>query len=208
MTLAAPSRFLCLTVAGALEPEMVRLWFHTVRHYAPDGVLTTTPVISPDGAPRPVSLIHRRDQDTHHYIVPLNRDLIETEAASVVEAFAAVAPDLDFDVRATIPAISEQRKPATLEVDDNRYLDLCRSLAKHQHQRWVSERTAAGWRYGPGLSVKNKTHPLMRPWDDLPDRHKIVDHTSPQMLLDFLNEQGFVVITKDELDNLLAQRRS
>lgn len=201
------SRFIALTTRDPLAPAQVRAWFRAVRATAPNGVPTTVPVIGEDGAPTPVPLVHRQAGDGHHYLVPLTRDLGEAEAEAVVRAFAARVPDLDFDVRATIPATAAPAATTPLPVDQERYLTLCAAFAKRQHARWLKERTDAGWRYGPSVSLRSKTHPLLRPWDELPDRFRTIDPALPQMLLDLLNEQGFAVITKDELDSLMALSR-
>lgn len=202
------SRFIALTTRDPLDPAQVRAWFRAVRVAAPNGVPTTVPVLGPKGTPTPVSLLHRQTEEAHHYLVPLTRDLGEGEGEAVVQAFAARVPDLDFDVRATSPDLAGS--PAAtppVPVDQERYLTLCAAFAKRQHARWLKERTAAGWRYGPCVSLQRKTHPLLRPWDELPDRFRTIDPDLPQMLLDLLNEQGFAVITKEELDGLMTLAR-
>ena len=37
-----------------------------------------------------------------------------------------------------------------------------------QHEAWLEEREATGWRYGPVKDPDGKTHPLMVPYDRLP----------------------------------------
>lgn len=53
------------------------------------------------------------------------------------------------------------------------------------------------------LSLKNKTHPLMRPWDDLPAQYRDVNTNNPENFLQFLNNQGFAVVKQTELGSLL-----
>jgi hypothetical protein len=53
------------------------------------------------------------------------------------------------------------------------------------------------------LSIKNKTHPLMRPWDDLPAQYRDTNTNNPENFLQFLNSQGFAVVKQTELGSLL-----
>lgn len=38
-----------------------------------------------------------------------------------------------------------------------------------QHDRWMAEKVAAGWKYGRTKNGVKKTHPLMVPYRELPD---------------------------------------
>lgn len=40
---------------------------------------------------------------------------------------------------------------------------------KAQHDQWLRQKEADGWRYGPVKDAGAKTHPLMVEWDKLPD---------------------------------------
>jgi hypothetical protein len=41
-------------------------------------------------------------------------------------------------------------------------------LARMEHDRWVKERSADGWKYAPGeKNPKRKTHPYLVPWEEL-----------------------------------------
>ena len=37
-----------------------------------------------------------------------------------------------------------------------------------QHEAWLAEKEAAGWRYGPVKDAEARTHPLMIPYAELP----------------------------------------
>lgn len=43
------------------------------------------------------------------------------------------------------------------------------SDGRAQHEQWVQQKRADGWRHGPVKDPAAKTHPLMVPYDDLPD---------------------------------------
>ena len=42
-----------------------------------------------------------------------------------------------------------------------------------------------GYRYGLKMSIEEKTHPAMRPWDDLPETYRRMPETTDKELLDF-----------------------
>ena len=67
----------------------------------------------------------------------------------------------------------------------------------------MSFRTDAGWRFGTAFDAKAKTHPLIRPWDQLPQRYQQPNIELPQILLRLLHDQGYAVLPRDELDRLL-----
>jgi len=37
------------------------------------------------------------------------------------------------------------------------------------HERWMADKAAHGWKYGPEKDAGAKTHPCMVPYDELPD---------------------------------------
>ncbi len=104
--------------------------------------------------------------------------------------------------------IGPGERPAAISLDRDRYLELCAALAKRRHAQWLDDRERAGWRYGPTLSLRDRTHPLMRPWEALPDRHRRPDLDAPQTVVDLLRDQGYTVVAKEDLDRLLAALRA
>jgi hypothetical protein len=59
-------------------------------------------------------------------------------------------------------------------------------LAKEEHDRWMAEKIADGWKYGKVKDGKRKTHPCLLPWDELDDYTKDKDRNPireiPQVL--------------------------
>ena len=45
-------------------------------------------------------------------------------------------------------------------------------MKKWHHNRWVTEMSHTGWRWGTSFSESNKTHPALRDWDALPESHR------------------------------------
>jgi RyR domain len=44
-----------------------------------------------------------------------------------------------------------------------------------QHEAWVSCKERDGWVYGPNKDEKAKTHPSLRPFDELPETERTKD---------------------------------
>lgn len=44
-----------------------------------------------------------------------------------------------------------------------------------QHEQWMQQRRAAGWTYGDVRDESRKTHPMLIPFEDLPDFEKSKD---------------------------------
>jgi hypothetical protein len=194
------TRYIALVVSEELDQEVVKCWFRCVKSRAPHGVLSTVDVTDNRGVT--TAAMVKRETDTGiYYAIPLARDLVEAEANRIIAAFTVEQADLDFDIEATVVRTGEHgAKPPKVNVDQERYLELCTSLSKKQHEDWVKERSAEGWRYGTEVSIAAKTHPLLRPWDQLPDRFRKIDMDQPQRMLDLLGQYGYAVVSKEDLE--------
>jgi len=45
-----------------------------------------------------------------------------------------------------------------------------------------------GYRYGLNMSINEKTHPAMRPWDDLPESYQRMPAITDKKLLDYYSK--------------------
>jgi predicted dinucleotide-binding enzyme len=109
-----------------------------------------------------------------------NRD----QARHVPEKLAAigrwfvVSPEWDI--------VNDQLKPDEVEM-----------LAVMEHDRWVKERRAQDWRWGPERDPENKISPYLVPWDEMPsaDEHgndvRDYDRDTVRRLPEFLARAGF-----------------
>lgn len=201
-------RYISLVVEHALDLDMVKTWYGVATEKAPYGVITVIPMVDNDGEPQSVRLVHRKMKQGHFYMIPITRDLTEGEVERIVDAMTEEARDIDFDIEATVipTQLSKPDRPS-ISVDQQKYADVAMAWAKKQHEDWLKSRTDAGWRYGQVVSLAKKTHPLIRPWDELPARYKSVDLDGPQKLLDLLGQHGYVVVSKDDLDAVMRLMR-
>lgn len=193
-----------LVTPEAVNETIARDWFQAVRRKAPYGVTCLLSLVDDGGEPQSVAMVQRETSKGIFYMVPLTRDLTEKEAERIVESFRYQHPDLDFDVEATtIPTYTMDKSLPSITVDQQEYADVAKAFAKKQHDDWVKERTEQGWRYGPTVSLSERTHPLLRPWDEIPEQYRKVDTDQPQKLLDLLNQHGYAVVSKEDLEAVM-----
>lgn len=198
-------RHISLITTKPLDPDDAKAWYHCVQAHAPSGVVISVPATDDQGDPKEVRMVHRvLDDDRHAYLVPLRRDLSDKEVETIVHAFADEKPSMNFDVETNETRLLA-KDYCEIPLDAAKHLALCTALAKHRHENWMRERSDGGWRYGVKYDDKEKTHPLLRPWDQLPDRYRTPDMDWPQMMLNMLNDHGYAILPKEELDRLLTR---
>lgn len=195
-------RYIQLNTDKKMKRPMITKWYSCVVRHAPSGVVTVVPAINDKGRPSSVQVVHRKTNNHHSYLVPLTRDLREDEIEPIVQHFAKVASDLDFEVETNETKLIAHDY-GEIPLDSAKFTGLCMALAKQQHEDWLRDRADAGWRYGTKFDDREKTHPLIRPWDQLPDRFRKPNINLPQTLLNFLNSHGYAVLHQEDLENLL-----
>lgn len=197
-------RYVRLIADEALQPSQVKRWFHCVEARS-RGVTMSVAMLDDQSQRHGVRLIHQTlSNDSHAYLIPLCRDLVNSEIEQIVYAYASLEPNLDFDIDTNQTALSVAEEDS-IPLDVASHLALCTALAKQRHTDWVRERTDAGWRYGMRFDQTEKTSPLLRPWEQLPDQFRRPDLNMPQTLISSLNDQGYVVISRADLDQLLGR---
>lgn len=190
--------YICLTVkADTFKDTLPKVWFKIASENLPEGLPTTFAVGDEQGRMK----MTKKDGKVAMFL-PLLRNLTEKEVQAVVDAFHA-AYDHDFSISSTRIEIGVKDE-VELEVDHEPLISLCTAWAKEQHDEWMKDKVEAGWRYGPSVSMGNKTHPLLRPWADLPDAYRVIDTSKPEQLLKLFNEHGYVLIAKTDLDKLMG----
>ncbi|OGP72231.1 MAG: hypothetical protein A2Z73_05335 [Deltaproteobacteria bacterium RBG_13_60_28] len=55
-------------------------------------------------------------------------------------------------------------------------------LARMEHDRWLAEKTRAGWRYGVPRDDAKKLHPCLVPWEQLPEEEKEKDRQAVRQI--------------------------
>lgn len=190
----------CITlhVDEELEKKDIINRFQCVRDNVGAGLLIA---VSVDG--KPVTLVKSKDSEGVRYSIPLSRDATDDEVKKVLEVYAQCC-DCNFKIEATSSALDYQVK-TDVEIDHDPLIQMCTKWAKDKHENWRKQKESEGWRYGPAVSKSHKTHPLLRPWDDIPSEYRKIDTDIVQDVLDLLRDSGYVLVHRDDIDRLIGE---
>lgn len=67
-------------------------------------------------------------------------------------------------------------------------------IGKEVHERWAANRIQEGWEFGTEYDGKNKKHPCLIPYDQLPESEKEYDRSTAQHTIQLLLHAGFRII--------------
>ena len=73
-------------------------------------------------------------------------------------------------------------------------------LARSEHERWVGERRARGWRPGPVKDVQRRRSPYLVPWEELPAAQQELNRATVREIPQYLAEAGFAVVRSAPLE--------
>lgn len=68
---------------------------------------------------------------------------------------------------------------------------LVEKMAKNVHDVWAESRIREGWSYGPARDDKEKTHPCLVPYEELPENEKAYDRDTAFGTLKLILKLGF-----------------
>ena len=76
---------------------------------------------------------------------------------------------------------------------DAEILELCELIAKNTHEVWSVGRIRDGWTYGELRDDKNKTHPCLIPYEELPESEKEYDRNTSMETLKLIVRLGYKI---------------
>jgi hypothetical protein len=195
--------YISLVVEQPLNTDLIRDWYQTVKKYSPAGTITGAQVIRPNHGRVSASLVHTIENNKHCYKIPLTRDLTDREIEKIIDRWVD-DKDFDFNIETGVTQhkASHHTPDDAIEVTKDTYRDLCETLARYLHNKWYKERVDLGWNYGVKLSHKNKTHPMLLPWEQLPKQYRKIDTELPKVFIKTLNDIGYAVLDKQLLHDL------
>ena len=191
--------YIALITDRELKPEFVKVWYSVALRVIPQGVASSVQRVRPEHGLVNVPLVVKETKSSFRYYIPLTRNLLEFEAEPIVRLLSKELPALDFDLMVSKADIEDVPENEKIELEHEKYNALCRAFAKRQHELWVADRIKAGWRYSTTMSMADRTSPLLKAWDELPESLRTIDYKHPQALVDLLQEQGYAVVRKEEL---------
>lgn len=201
-------KYIRLEVQRPLSKTEIKSFVKTVEQYGPQNNLSSVTINDSDGNATEVRLVHQKFRDgRERYELPLKRDLMEKEIVEIVDAWDAYYPEGDFVIETSAEQVEERQNfmHDAIIVEDDRFDQLCEALAQAQHESWMTERVDEGWRFGERMSQKEKTHPMLRPWHELPDKYRKIDRTTPQMFIEELNRLGYYIVDAEQFEGFARE---
>lgn len=74
--------------------------------------------------------------------------------------------------------------------------ELAELMAENVHDTWAAARFAEGWTYGPERNDRDKTHPCLVPYEELPEEEKEYDRNTACSTLRFVIDSGYEIRKK------------
>jgi len=190
-----PQHYIAVLTNESLDEDSQRLWYETVKQLAPQGTVRTIEHERKQTAMIEYTINMPDDTTLQSLMVPLTRDLDGDEGEVIVTAFDMMGPkDVDWEIEASNLFDSNLDRPgfdfefSASEEDKN---EMRETVGKFVHSRWVENKITNGWRYGPMVDQKERTHPALRPWEQLPREHKRIPELSDKDILEFYKKYGY-----------------
>ena len=174
--------------ANALSAEQAQKWYFTVGMLGPDNILA--------GDDDTTSLMLGMQDTEYLYILPLVRHLTADEAERIVEGYMRITEhDFEIETSNVYRANADFGHPFEYDItiDEGARETIHAAMERQNHNRWIQEQMSKGWRFGLNLDLTEKTHPAMRPWDDLPASYRRRLTVDDKELFDYYasNKQNF-----------------
>lgn len=71
-------------------------------------------------------------------------------------------------------------------------------IGEQVHERWAANRIRDGWEYGPEYDGKNRKHPCLIPYAQLPESEKEYDKSTAKHTIQLLLSAGFQIIPPED----------
>ena len=180
--------YIRLLTSRELSDNEMEQWYNTVEDFAPDGVVIDWDT---DENQECTDLDDEDcgDEDFYYvHLIELSRHLTRDEAEFVISVWESRFAD-DFKIEISHlynPAQDiDPQQPFDIEIDTDLRSQILDAASKFIHNRWIDAKTIEGWRYGLDHSIKERTSPMMKNWDDLPESYRRVPQLTERELLDF-----------------------
>jgi hypothetical protein len=111
----------------------------------------------------------------------LSEDLKESNRAQVRDIGAKL------DLLEAVVTMTPPARPFVFAEDE------VEMLARYEHDRWLSERIAAGWTYGPERNDEAKVHDLLVPWLYLTPNKQDIDRQMVRALPELIEAAGWSI---------------
>jgi len=186
------SAYIQIIVPEQFDKSTIRDWFNCVKETLPSGIIGETVIVQKDKTKTVRYYCHKTRNNKFAYIVSLVRNLEISEIHEVVEAWCKIYKSGDFLIDYSQEIDMPEPVPADLE--QSKILQILEAWASHQHTKWMNNALEHGWRYGTTMSTKNKTHPWLISWEQLPTPAKEKNISGVKDLLNILKDFGYNIV--------------
>jgi RyR domain len=164
-------------------------WARTVADHGPANITAETEIRS-GGEVKNSRLYCVKGKGGYHYVVPLARDLTETEADAIAEAWHAAFTEGDFVINWSQ---EQQLDDSIRESQEKMMISIAEEAAKRYHTNWYNQRVSENWSFGHKLDTKSRKHPMLQPWENLPDRFKLSERERIDALIGVLESMNLKI---------------
>lgn len=168
-------------------------WLNVVKANGPSGIVAQINVNTAGKQGRHSCLHITTRAKRHKYVVALCRDLNASEVQKIVLAWHRVYPKGNFVV--DFSQVETARQAAKQHSADQEQ-QLMLSAAKRYHAAWYRSQTAAGWRYAAKLDMRERTHPMLLPWDQLAEKYQQQTLDTVACVMDAIASMGLQLTEK------------
>ena len=166
-----------------LDADQIQRWYLTVEMLAPQGVIK-------DDDQTGNFVLALQDNELL-YRVELVRHLTAQEAERIVEGYMRVTEhEFNIETSNVYRADADFGHPFSDEIviDEGAREILTDTYKRQAHNEWIKGMMEKGYRYGLKMSIDEKTHPAMRPGDDLPESYQKMPAMTDKKLLDYYSQ--------------------
>ena len=182
--------YIKIIVPQPLDQAHILSWFRTVQDTLPSGMIGHTDLAYKQQTKSSRYYCHKTRKGKVCYVIPLVRDMDASEAHDVVRAWCQAYHEGDFLIDYSQPV--GLAKPQPLEA--NKLEQVMEAWCKLQHKRWMESLLEQGWCYGVSINSKQRTHPWLQPWEQLPAQAQRKDTQSVRDLIDILKQMGYNIV--------------
>ncbi len=162
-----------LVVKKPIKKIWEKMFLNIVTKVGPDSIVRPVHIIDEFGGSKQISLRNYKMDDDYIYEIPLVRNLEEKEAEEIIKMWVKFYDVGDFIIETSTPYKEDETV-----ADDSDDLITCCEKAKLKHNKWMRNKVKEGYRYGLTYSEKDMTHPMLRPWEQLPAQYRQIDEST------------------------------
>ncbi len=134
----------------------------------------------------------KKNGDT--FTIPCVRPATETEMKVLFQSLSSILDD-NFELTTSNSPPKQEEVSASLEED--LITDIAKTWAKYEHDLWLKGKQSVGWQYGSTVDAKNKRHPLIRQFSELPEKYQKPNTGKVNAFVKMLTDNGYIISKKN-----------